>query len=139
MRVYSEEIEISTNGSGHIVNLTEYCEKAVKNSGVKMGLLNVFVTGSTAAIGTIEYEKGLLRDLPDIMEKIAPSSYPYRHNEAWGDNNGHSHIRSTLMGTGINVPIVNGRLALGTWQQVVLAEWDIRPRRRKVTLTIIGE
>jgi secondary thiamine-phosphate synthase enzyme len=139
MRVYNERIEISTRGSGHLVNLTEYCEQAVSNSGIKNGILNVFVTGSTASIGTIEYESGLLQDLPDIMDRIAPSNYPYRHNEAWGDANGHSHIRSTLMSTSFSAPIVDGKLALGTWQQVILAEWDIRPRNRKITFTIIGE
>ena len=139
MRVYNEEIHLSTRGDGHIIDLTEYCEQVLQNSGIRSGLMNVFVVGSTASITTIEYESGLLVDLPESMERVAPRDHSYKHNRAWGDGNGHSHIRSSIIGPSVTIPIVDGKPMLGTWQQIVLAGWDVRPRKRRVIVTIIGE
>lgn len=139
MRVYIEEIHLSTRGNGHIIDLTEYCTQILRNSGIRSGLVNVFVVGSTASITTIEYESGLLEDLPEAMERVAPQNHTYKHNRAWGDGNGHSHLRSSIIGPGVTIPVIEGSLALGTWQQVVLADWDIRPRKRRIIVTVMGE
>lgn len=101
--------------------------------------MNVFVVGSTASVTTIEYEPGLLEDLPEAMERVAPRNHAYRHNMAWGDGNGHSHIRSSIIGPSVTIPVIDGNLALGTWQQVVLADWDIRPRTRRVIVIVMGD
>ena len=103
------------------------------------GLAHLFVIGSTAAITTIEYEKGLLKDIRNILEKIAPEEIDYEHNKAWGDDNGYAHIRASLIKPDLSIPIENGELILGTWQQIVLIDFDNRPRTRKIILKIIKQ
>ena len=137
--VYQEEVRIKTAGEGDIVDITGLVEAVVRRSGISDGVAHVFAIGSTAAISTMEYEPGLLKDLPELMEKLVPSNRPYQHDHTWHDGNGFSHLRSALIGPAITVPFVAGELVLGTWQQVVFLEFDNRPRSRRVVLQIIGE
>lgn len=138
MTVWSYELSIKTKGEGDVVNITDTVSSAVKNSGILNGIVNVFVIGSTAALTTMEYEPGLVRDITDILERVAPKNHPYKHHERWGDHNGHSHVRAALIGPCISVPLKDGKLLLGTWQQLVLLELDVRPRERKIVVTVIG-
>jgi secondary thiamine-phosphate synthase enzyme len=128
-------ITIKTKGNCDILDITQIIEKEVENSKVKEGICNIFVKGSTAAISTIEYEEGLLQDFKNFMDKILPKGN-YEHNKTWGDGNGHSHLRSTLLKTSIQVPIINNKLSLGTWQQIVLIDFDTRPREREIVISI---
>lgn len=137
--MYREEINFKTSGEGDLVNLNGKIEEQIKKSGVKEGIINLFVVGSTAALTTIEYEEGLKEDLFNILERIAPRGIEYKHHLRWGDYNGHSHIRASIIGPSISIPIGDGKPLLGTWQQVVLVELDTRPRSRKIIMTIIGE
>ncbi len=121
------------------MDITPQVGKALAESGLKDGILTVFVPGSTAGITTIEYEPGLLKDLPKMLEKIAPSDADYAHNLTWGDGNGFSHIRSSLTKTSFTVPFVNSEMTLGTWQQIVLIDFDNRPRHREIVVQIMGE
>jgi len=139
MGVWMGELSIKTKGEGDVVNITDMVSSAVRNSGISNGIVNVFVVGSTAAVTTIEYEPGLVRDISDILERVAPKNHPYKHHERWGDYNGHSHVRAALIGPSISVPLRDGRLVLGTWQQLVFLELDTRPRERRVVLTVVGE
>jgi len=132
------EINLETKGEGDIIDITKKIEEKVEESKVKNGLVNVFVPGSTGAVTTIEYEPGLLKDLPAALERIAPSNVYYAHEEMWHDGNGRSHVRASIIGPSLTVPLKDGRLILGTWQQVVFVELDIRPRRRKLIVTVIG-
>ncbi|MEM4545985.1 MAG: secondary thiamine-phosphate synthase enzyme YjbQ [Nitrososphaerota archaeon] len=138
MAVWSCELSIKTKGEGDVVDITDMVSSAVRGSGILDGIVNVFVVGSTAAVTTIEYEPGLVRDVSDILEKIAPKNHPYKHHERWGDYNGHSHVRAALIGPSISVPLRDGKLVLGTWQQLVFLELDIRPRERKIVVTVMG-
>ncbi len=139
MGVWMGELSIKTKGEGDVVNITDMVSSAVRSSGISNGIVNVFVVGSTAAVTTIEYEPGLVRDISDILERVAPKNHPYKHHERWGDYNGHSHVRAALIGPSISVPLRDGRLILGTWQQLVFLELDTRPRERRVVLTVVGE
>jgi len=139
MVVVSKEIRVQTKGECDIINLTDKVQEAVRNSGLKDGVVTVFVGGSTAAITTIEYEPGLLQDLPAALERIAPKNIEYKHEEMWHDGNGHSHVRASILGTSLVVPFKDGKLCLGTWQQIVLIELDIRARSRNIILQILGE
>ncbi|MCK8519447.1 secondary thiamine-phosphate synthase enzyme YjbQ [Methanoculleus sp. 7T] len=137
--MFQTTIEVETHGEGEIVNLTPRVEQAVAESGVREGLANVFVSGSTAAVTTIEYEPGVLSDLRRALSVVAPADVPYEHDAAWGDGNGRSHVRAAIIGPSLTVPVIGGRLGCGTWQQVVLLELDVRPsRRRTVYVTIQG-
>ena len=111
----------------------------VRESGVKDGTVTVFVPGSTGGVTTIEYEGGVLGDLQSMWQRVVPRDIPYGHDAAWGDGNGHAHVRAALLGPSLVIPFVNGRLTLGTWQQVVLADFDNRPRSRNIVLQIMGE
>jgi len=133
------EISFKTSGAGDILDMTQKMVEAVRDSGVVSGTITAFVPGSTAGLTTIEYEPGLLKDIPDMMEKLIPSDKSYQHDETWHDGNGFSHLRSALIGPDITVPFISGRLSLGTWQQVVFLEFDNRPRNRTVVFQIIGE
>jgi len=133
------EIQLKTEGAGTIIDITPRVSEAVRRSGMTAGTITAFVPGSTGGLTTIEYEPGLLKDLPDLMEKLVPSDRPYEHDQTWHDGNGFSHLRSALIGPDITVPFSGGKLLLGTWQQVVFLEFDNRPRRRRVILQIIGE
>jgi secondary thiamine-phosphate synthase enzyme len=137
--VKTEEVKLNTKGAGDIINITSMMHKAVQKSGLKSGTVTAFIAGSTAGLTTLEYEPGLLKDLPQLMEKLIPSNKSYHHDETWHDGNGFSHLRSALMGTDLTVPFVNANLLLGQWQQVTFCEFDNRPRSRKVIFQIIGE
>ncbi|OYT65661.1 secondary thiamine-phosphate synthase enzyme [Candidatus Bathyarchaeota archaeon ex4484_205] len=139
MVTFTETLEFNTSKEGDILDLTGDVKRVVKQSRVSNGIVTVFVPGSTGALTTIEYEPGLLQDLPAALERIAPSNVYYHHEEMWHDGNGRSHVRASIIGPSLTVPIVNGELTLGTWQQIVFIELDIRPRRRKVIVQIIGE
>ena len=129
-------IKIDTKGFNDIINITDYALDFV--SEFEQGLLNVFVQGSTLGITTIEYEEGVVQDLKDAISRIAPDDIEYLHNIKWGDGNGFSHVRSALIGPSITVPIHRGNLRLGTWQQIVVIDFDNRPRKRKIYLTFTG-
>jgi len=137
--VFTYQIEIQTNGFCDIHDITSRVNKAIEVSGIGSGLVCVFVNGSTAGITTCEYESGLVQDLKDLFEKIIPRDKPYHHDKAWGDGNGFSHVRSSLLGPGITIPFSEGRLLLGMWQQVILIDFDNRPRKRTVIVQVIGE
>ncbi|UCG62114.1 MAG: YjbQ family protein [Candidatus Zixiibacteriota bacterium] len=137
--VKTEEIKFNTSGPGDIVDVTAEVQKAVRKSGLQSGTVTVFAPGSTTGITTIEYEPGLLKDVPELMEKLIPSDRAYQHDETWHDGNGFSHLRSALIGSDMTVPFVGGKLLLGTWQQIVFLEFDNRARNRHVILQMIGE
>lgn len=130
-------LSVETNGEGDIVDLTLQVLAAVSESGVADGLVCVFVTGSTAAVTTIEYEPGVLQDLKRALSVIAPSAIPYEHDRAWGDGNGRSHVKSSIVGPSLTVPIAGGRPLLGTWQQVVLLELDVRSSRSRTVVCTV--
>ncbi len=136
--MYQARIHQETKGEGDIVDLTPHVREAVRASGVREGLVNVFVTGSTAAVTTIEYESGVLRDLARALSVIAPDDIPYAHDGAWGDGNGRSHVKAAVVGPSLSVPVSGGEPALGTWQQVVLLELDVRQGRdRTLVITVM--
>jgi secondary thiamine-phosphate synthase enzyme len=137
--IKTDEIKFETSGAGDIIDLTDAMATAIGKSGLNAGTITAFVPGSTGGISTIEFEPGLLKDVPRLMEELIPSSRTYQHDETWHDGNGFSHLRSTLIGPDITVPFVAGRMTLGTWQQVVFLEFDNRPRSRSIVLQIMGE
>lgn len=138
--VVTEQITLQTRGNTDILDLTDQTRAAVSRSGVTRGTVTLFNVGSTAALSTIEYEPGLVRhDIDAALEKLAPAAGRYEHEETWHDDNGHAHVRATLMGPSLTVPIVDGQLTLGTWQQIVLLDFDTRPRARTVICQILGE
>ncbi len=136
---YSEVISISTKGETDIINITDDVSRIIKSSGIKNGIGCVFVPGATGAITTIEYEPGLLQDLPKALERLFPKGIEYRHEQTWHDGNGHSHIRASMIGPSLTVPIKNGKLILGTWQQIIFLELDVRKRKREIVVQIVGE
>jgi secondary thiamine-phosphate synthase enzyme len=138
--VKTEKIQVKTEGNCNVVDITKQVSNTIADSGVSNGIVTVFNVGSTAGITTTEYEPGLVNhDMAAAFEKIAPEAGRYEHEETWHDDNGHSHVRAALLGPSLSVPIVDGRLALGTWQQIVLVDFDTRPRTRTVICQIIGE
>jgi secondary thiamine-phosphate synthase enzyme len=138
--VKTREIKIKTKGNCDVVNLTETVIEALVGSGIKDGTVTIFNVGSTAGITTTEYEPGLVNyDIAATFEKIAPENARYEHEETWHDDNGHSHVRASLLGPSLSVPIVGGRLTLGTWQQIILVDFDTRARVRTIICQIIGE
>ena len=139
MSIYYDEINVSTNGEVDIIDITDDVQKIVNKSKIKDGIVCAFVKGSTGAITTIEYEPGLMKDLPRALQKIAPKGEHYDHHETWHDDNGHSHVRASLIGSSITIPIKGGKLIHGTWQQVVFVELDTRPRDRGLIIQILGE
>jgi len=136
---YQQQISVSTKGHGDMHDLTGQVTAAVTASGIRTGTVNVFNVGSTAAVGAIEFEPGLLEDLPAILDKLIPPSRSYGHEQAWHDGNGHSHLQATLLGPSLTVPVVDGKLVLGTWQQIFHLECDVRGRKRTIVITINGE
>ena len=120
-------------------DLTDEVDQIVNSSGVRIGTVNVFNVGSTGAIGTIEFEPGLQKDLPSMLDKLLPPNREYGHEQAWHDGNGHSHLQATMLGPSLTVPVKDGKLVLGTWQQVFHLECDIKPRQRTIVVTVIGE
>ncbi len=139
MKITTENHTFKTKGNCDIVNLSNKLIESLSKSGMTEGNVTVFVTGSTASISTIEYEPGLKKDLPEILDKFIPTAKKYHHNDTWGDHNGHAHLRSTLFGCSQTIPFINSSLMLGTWQQVILIDFDERPRQRKVVFQFIGE
>lgn len=139
MGVFGRTIERTTNGFADIHDLTEDVAAAVSDSSLTSGTVTVFVPGSTGAVTTIEHEPGLLRDLPEFFDRIVPRDGDYHHDATWGDGNGFSHVRAALTGPSLSIPFVEGSMTLGTWQQIVLIDFDNRPRRRKVVIQVVGE
>jgi secondary thiamine-phosphate synthase enzyme len=131
--------EISTTGQGDAHDVTERVARAVAQSGILAGTVTVFVAGSTAGVTTIEFEPGALQDLRTLFETLAPRDAEYRHHLRWGDDNGSSHVRAALLGPSLTVPFRNGKLLLGTWQQIAFLEFDTRPRRRELIIQIVGD
>ncbi|MBX9572979.1 MAG: secondary thiamine-phosphate synthase enzyme YjbQ [Candidatus Obscuribacterales bacterium] len=138
MRVHSSKRSFNTQGHTDVIDITEAVNDAVAKSKIQSGTATVFVVGSTAGITTIEYEPGLVHDIKEAFERMAPKSLDYKHHERWHDDNGHSHIRASMLGPGIVIPVINGTLPLGTWQQIILIDFDTRPRLRDVHIQIIG-
>ena len=139
MSVYYGEVNIETNGDVDIVDITSDVQDVISKSKIKDGIVCVFVPGSTGSITSIEYEPGLMKDFPRDLEKIAPKDILYDHHETWHDDNGHSHVRASLMGPSTAFPIKNGKLIHGTWQQIVFVELDTGPRHRNIIVQIVGE
>lgn len=137
--VVTKKIRLQTKGNCDIQDITSQVTQALKDSGLEKGTVTLFVCHSTAALSTVEFEPGLVHDLKAFFERAAPQDMEYRHNERWGDNNGHAHVRSSLIGTSLVVPFVEKSLLLGTWQQIVLLDFDIHPRTREVIAQIMGE
>jgi len=139
MPVVTVSFSLQTQGETDMIDVTSIVEREVVNSGISSGNVTVFIPGSTAGVTTIEYEDGALEDFRSAIERIAPLNIQYRHNERWGDGNGYSHVRAALQGASLTVPFSSSRLLLGTWQQIIVVDFDNRPRNRKVILQIIGE
>ena len=139
MTVITKTAQIETRGENDMINITGQTSKALEESKLQDGIVTVFISGSTAAITTIEYEPGLKQDFPRMLSRIVPTNIEYQHDNTWHDGNGHSHIKASLIGPSMTIPFKDGNLMLGTWQQIVLLETDIRPRQRKIILQIIGE
>jgi len=139
MPVANDVIRIRTKAKDEIVDITSEVNASVSRSGIRDGIACVFVPGSTAAVTTIEHEPGLVSDMHDAMDRLYPKGIAYEHHARWGDGNGHSHIRASLIGPSVTVPVKDGALVLGTWQQVVFMELDVRPRDRDVVVQVVGE
>ncbi len=139
MPVVTKHLELSTAGNAESIDITTGLTSALGESGLADGVLTVFVPGATGALTTVEYEPGLIRDMPELWEKLVPSSKSYHHDMTWHDGNGHSHLRATLLGPSISIPFVDGALTLGTWQQVIFIDFDVRGRSRKLVLQFVGE
>jgi secondary thiamine-phosphate synthase enzyme len=138
--VKTQEITVKTKGNCEVVDITEQVGRAVAQSDIRDGAVTVFNVGSTAGITTTEYEPGLANyDLKAAFEKIAPEHGRYEHEKTWHDDNGHAHVRASLLGPSLSVPIVAGRLTLGTWQQVILVDFDTKPRNRTIICQIVGD
>jgi len=137
--VKTEKIEFSSKGYCHIVNLTSEVAQKIASSSINSGTVTVFTPSATSGLTTIEYEPGLLEDMPEFFEKIIPSNIPYKHDMTWQDGNGFSHVRSALVGPDLTVPFTDGEMHLGTWQNIVFVDFDNRNRRRNVILQIMGE
>ena len=138
MKIVTQQLNLKTRGTGDLINITDQIQDALEKSALKEGLVTVFVVGSTAAITTFEYESGLISDIKGLYEKLIPSNKSYAHDETWGDANGFSHLRAALQGPSLAIPFNSSRLILGTWQQIVLAEFDTRSRQRRIILQFIG-
>ncbi len=136
---WQREISLQTSGHRDMKDITGEVGHLVSGSGIATGTVNVFVVGSTAAVGAIEMEPGLARDLPELLDRAVPPSRSYGHEQAWHDGNGHSHLQATWLGPSVTVPVSGGKPVLGTWQQLFLLECDVKPRRRTIVVTVTGE
>jgi len=137
--IVNRSISLTTTSGTDILDITGLVQREIADSGIKEGAVTLFIPGSTAALTTIEYESGVINDLRKAIERLAPQDIYYEHNERWGDGNGYSHVRAALLGPSLHIPIIGGNMTLGTWQQIVLLDFDNRPRQRKVLVQIIGE
>jgi secondary thiamine-phosphate synthase enzyme len=136
---HQDRIRLKSTGHRHMHDITKQVSEIVAKSGIRTGLAHVFNVGSTAAIGTIEYEPGLEHDLPEILDQLMPPGRHYGHEQAWHDGNAHSHLQATTLGPAVSVPVSDGRLVLGTWQQIFHLECDVKPRNREIVVTVLGE
>ena len=139
MTIITKTIQVKSRGENDMVDMTRQTSRLLTESKLEEGLVTVFVSGSTAAISTIEYEPGLINDFPDMLSRVVPNDIEYKHNETWHDGNGHSHIRASLIGPSLTIPFKDGKLMLGMWQQIVLFEMDTRQRTREIIVQIMGE
>jgi secondary thiamine-phosphate synthase enzyme len=139
MSLVTDSVSVSTRGDSHMIDLTGRVQEVVDRHGFREGQALVFVSGSTAGLTTVEFEPGLQKDLPAALERLAPRGIAYAHEETWRDDNGHAHVRASILGPSLAVPFREGRLLLGTWQQIVLVDFDTRPRRRDLVVQLSGE
>ena len=139
IKIHTEKIIEKTSGFCDIVDVTPKVRDAIHHQKFQRGLVSLFVSGSTAAVTTIDYEPGLVQDLKALVERLIPSDKRYHHDDRWGDNNGFSHLRASLFGPSLAIPVEDGQLSLGTWQQIILLDFDNRPRTREIIVQVIGE
>lgn len=137
--IINQKIALHTKGDCDIIDVTSEIERRISDAGISTGTVTVFVPGSTAGITTIEFESGVLSDLKAMWDRIVPKNLTYAHDRRWGDGNGYSHVRASMLGPSLTIPLMNGKIMLGTWQQVVLVDFDNRPRSRQIVLQIMGE
>ena len=137
--VHQECFVVPTSGHRDMHDITDAVAAVIANSGIEVGTANVFNVGSTGVVGTVEFEPGLERDIPEVLDKLLPPSRDYGHEQAWHDGNGHSHLQATLMGPSLTVPVAGGCPVLGTWQQIFHLECDVKPRDREIIVTVMGE
>ncbi len=137
--IVTQELQVRTRGNADMLDITHEVGQAVAVSGLRAGIVTLFCPGSTGGLTTIEYESGVVSDLQQVFDEIAPPERPYRHHLRWGDDNGHAHVRAALIGPSLTVPFVAGRLTLGTWQQIVFIDFDTSPRSRRLVVQIMGE
>lgn len=138
-RVLTATLSLHTRGNTDILDITEQVTASLRTSGLRVGILTVFCPSSTSAVTTVEYEPGCLTDLRRLFDEILPADRDYAHNARWGDGNGHSHARAALLGASLTIPFNDGRLILGTWQQIVYIDFDTRPRARRLIVQMLGE
>ena len=139
MLIHTAKLVEQTRGHCDIIDITNKVKDEIERQKIRRGLATLFVSGSTASLTTIEYESGVLKDLKELLEKLIPSDRKYHHDDRWGDDNGYSHLRASLLGPSLQVPIDDGRMLLGTWQQIVLLDFDNRPRTREIVVQIMGD
>ena len=139
MAHYNSVLAFETLGNAHVIDITPDVMKVLRESKIEHGLLTVFVPGATGAVTTIEYEPGLLQDLPDALERLFPENIHYAHHDYHADGNGHSHIRASFLKPSLTLPVIEGEIPLGTWQQIVFVDLDNRPRRRRLYVQVLGE
>ena len=139
MTVVTKDITLQSKGDCDIIDITSQVARNAEESGVNSGTVTLFIVGSTAGITTIEYEPNLLSDFKNMWDRVIPRNIRYQHDKTWGDGNGHSHVRASMLGASLIIPFVNKRLTLGTWQQIVLVDFDNRPRSRNIAVQILGE
>ena len=139
MTVITRGITLQSKGNCDLIDITPQVADDVERSGVSNGIVTLFVVGSTAAVTTIEYEPNLLSDFENMWDRVAPRNIPYKHDSTWGDGNGHSHVRASMLGASLVIPFADKKLTLGTWQQIILVDFDNRPRSRRIAVQILGE
>ncbi|MBX2990361.1 MAG: secondary thiamine-phosphate synthase enzyme YjbQ [Bacteroidetes bacterium] len=139
MEIKTGQFSVPTKGGSEVLDITQHVDNILSRHKMQEGSVTVFVVGSTASIATTEFEPGLRKDIPEALDKLAPKNHCYHHNDTWHDGNGHSHVRAAMMGCSITIPFMNGRMMLGTWQQIVLVDHDNRPRERTIVVQAIGK
>jgi secondary thiamine-phosphate synthase enzyme len=137
--VVNKQITLNTRGNGHIIDITADVRQEISGTGLKNGLVTLFTASSTSALTTAEYESGVVHDLQELFDRLVPPNMDYRHNLRWGDGNGHAHARHALLGPSLTIPLVEGRLTLGTWQQIIFLDFDNRARSRSLVVQILGD